>query len=164
MGKNAGALFYEWSVNEHAPYVIVPPDPWTQNFPDADMRRVVTHEMGHLWVDAYSRRHDGDPYAELGVADSHPQRHEIAAEIFARTMGEAVSYPDLEPLSRPTPDRVTFIERSGELPDRTAERVGLDVDISRFWSRPDIPAWFRDYAPNFQTWLVLNVLDPLRVK
>lgn len=157
-------LFYRWNDRERAPYIVVPPDPWTATFPEADLRRVVTHEMGHLWVDAYSRRQGKDPYAALGVDPEHPQRHEIAAEILSRALGEAPSYPELESLSRPTPERVAFIERSGELPDRTAELIGLAVAVSKFWSRGDVPLWFRDYAPNFQRWLDLNVLEPLRAK
>lgn len=156
-------LYYHWDVEQHQAYIFVPPN-WDTD--DTALRRIVRHEMGHLWVDALSRRigNSYDIYPDLQIDGTYPQRHEIAAEIFARVMGEQPSYWDLEPMSRPTPERTAFVERSGVLPDRTVEKSQLASDIGAFWSRSDIPYWFRIYAGNYQRWLDYYVLEPLRIK
>lgn len=156
-------LYYRWNEREQAPYLVVPPA-WDSD--DAALRRLVRHECGHLWADALGRRRGGsyDVYPDLGIDGTHPQRHEIAAEILARVMGEGVSYPELEPLSRPTPERIAFVTRSGELPDRLAEAIEVDRAIAAFWERTDIPQFFRDYMPNWQRYLDLYILAPLRTK
>ncbi|MCR4338331.1 MAG: hypothetical protein NUW01_00430 [Gemmatimonadaceae bacterium] len=157
------SLFYRWNEAEQAPYIVVPPN-WDTD--DAALRRLVRHESGHHWLDALGRRRGGsyDAWAALQIDPAYPGRHEIAADIFARVMGEQPSYWGLEPLSRPTEMRVIFVTTSGRLPDRTTEKVLLAQDIGRFWQGTDIPAWYRDYAANFQKWLDLYVIEPLRIK
>lgn len=156
-------LYYHWSAAEHAPYLIVPPDPWDTD--DVSLQRLIRHEMGHLWADAWGRRNGGaDIYPRLGIDGLHFQRHEIAAEVFARVMGEQPLYPDLESLSRPTPERIALVERSGEVPDRSGERAQLGVSINAFWGSGVVPQWYRDYAPLLQRWLDLYLVQPMRTR
>mgnify|MGYP001607863105 FL=1 len=157
------SLFYRWNEAEQAPYIVVPPN-WDTD--DVALRRLVRHEMGHLWLDALGRRRGGsyDAWAALQIDPARPQRHEIAADIFARVLGESPSYPGLEALSRPTEMRVIFVTTSGRLLDRTVERVNLDIAIGKFWARTDVPEFFRTWAGNYQQWLEIHVIEPLRIK
>ena len=159
-----GHFYFQWDVAEQQPYLLIPPS--ALSYDDSKLRRYVRHEMGHLWADALSRRRGNsyDIYPYLDIDGAHPQRNEIAAEIFARVMGEQASYPDLEPLTRATAPRIDFVDGSGAETDVTAEKVALAIEIQRFWQRDDIPTWFRVWAANYQGVLDLDVFRVLRLK
>lgn len=137
---------------------------------DSQLRQLMFHEGGHLWDLAVRARTGRDVAADLGVPDNIPPtdstmgntQKEIVAEIFARVLGVEPSRPTLEPYSKPTDARKQYVWTSGKMPDRLEESVILSRKIAEFWDRSDIPPWFRDWAPNFQTWVNLNLVDPLR--
>lgn len=163
--STASWFFYQWSVDERCPYIVVPVN-WPANY--ERNRAIVRHEMGHMWADAIGRRRGNsyNIYSDIAIDQTNPLRGEIAAEVFARVMGEdpAPSYMQLEPLSRPTPERIQFVTYSGRLPDQTAADVMNARAIAQFWARTDFPDWFRAWANNYQTWLDIHVIEPLREK
>ena len=150
-----GNFYHAYDVASRSHRLAIP----TTAYPTPTLRQVIRHEMGHLWTHLLGLRVPGfDVVKALQVDPAAPTPSEVTADIFARAMGEQPTYLNLETYSRPTAERVAFIEASGRLPDRQQEAMDLQQRINAFWARTDIDPYFRDWAANYQTWLDLNVL------